>query len=60
MFLNTSAMESVIFFFEMKDECKVSRVNISLADLLGSQYFFEILRTSLVIKVVKMYLKVDV
>ena len=44
----------------MKDECKVSRVNISLADLLGSQYFFEILRTSLVIKVVKMYLKVDV
>ena len=33
-------------FFEMKEECK----NILLADLLGSQYLFEILKSSLTVK----------
>ena len=44
-------MESAIFYFEMKEKCKVSCVNIiCLADLLGSQYLFEILQRSLIVK----------
>ena len=48
-------MESlVIFFFEIKEGCKVSCVKIFLADLFGSQYVFEILHTSQ-LKIVKMW-----
>ena len=48
MFQKDSVMESAIFF-EMKEGCKVSCF-ILLADLLGSQYLFEILQASLTVK----------
>ena len=51
MFLKDSAIESANFFFEIKEECKVSCVKyILLSDLLGSQYLFEILQTSPTVK----------
>ena len=42
-------------FFEMMKECKVSCVEIFLAEFLGSQYY----TLHLLLKIVKMYLKND-
>ena len=50
MFRKDSAIESGKFLFEIKEECKMSCVNILLADLLGSQHLLQILQTSLTVK----------
>ena len=50
MFLKDSAMESTIFCLNEGAVSFVLCENIFVADLSGSQYLFEILKTSLTIK----------
>ena len=50
MFLKDSAMESSIFFWNEEGVWGVLWKNILLAELLGSQHLFEILRTSFTVK----------
>ena len=50
MFLETSAMESTLVYEKCKRSARLLVIKQFFSNLLGTQYFFEILHASLIVK----------